>query len=89
MHEPVIKFSSVGDKIIEIMENHPTSFLGINESVTLLEGFINALYTKTISNEFKLGGPFIPMIMFVGNETGRVYLFSYKPFMKLLGQEDG
>ena len=78
----MIEFTKVRHKIIEAIENTSKDILGINESVTLLDGFVSSPYTTKLSNDFVLGGPFVPMVMLVGNATGRIYFFSYKFLVK-------
>jgi hypothetical protein len=78
----MIEFSEVRHKIIEAIENTSKDILNINESVTLLDGFVNSVYTTKLSNDPAFGGPFVPMVMLVGNVTGRIYFFSYKKLVK-------
>jgi hypothetical protein len=85
--EPIIKFAEVKHKIIEAIQGKPKQELGINESVTLLDGFVSSPYTTTLSNDFILGGSFVPMVMLVGNDTGRIYFFAYKALVKEEGNK--
>lgn len=77
-----VKFIDVKYKIIEAIKNRSVDKLGINESVTLFEGFINSPYQTTIESCDFLGGPFVPMVLLVGEETGRLYFFAYHALVK-------
>lgn len=55
--------------------------LGIQEPVTLIDGFVNQPIQKEISGSFMIGGPAIPMIMLLGNNSGRVYFFALKAIL--------
>lgn len=52
------------------------------EDWTLFDGFINPNYYPQLPGKTILGGPTIPMIMFVGDLTGRIHLFALKRFLK-------
>jgi hypothetical protein len=56
--------------------------LGISESVTIVDGFVDQPFTKELSDNFIIGGPTIPMIMLLGNESCRVYHFALKALLK-------
>ncbi len=83
-----LEFSKVKHKIINAIESKSKDELGIKESLTLLDGFVNSPYTTTLSNDVILGGPFVPMVMLVGNDTGRIYFFAYKALVKENGGND-
>lgn len=77
----LIKFEQVKDKIlIELRER--AEKINFSESVTLIDGFFNEPFSKEMSDSFVLGGPTVPMIMLVGNDTGRIYFFALKAFIK-------
>lgn len=65
----------------KIIANLKVRDLGIGEEVTLINGFINQPFNKKLSNDLVIGGPTIPMIILVGNTTGRVYLFALKAIL--------
>jgi hypothetical protein len=75
-----IKFSDYKQKIIEALNKKGAS-LGVNEPVTLVDGFINQPIQNEISGSFVIGGPTIPMIMIVGKSSGRIYLFALKALL--------
>lgn len=79
--ESVIEFSKVKQRIKEAIEDK-FEILDFKESVTLLDGFVNSPYSKTQPTTELFGGPFVPMVMLVGNETGRVYFFAYNLLIK-------
>ena len=70
-----MKFEDVREKILEKLKDLKER--KIDENATLVEGFVNQSLTKK-SDELTIGGPSVPMIMLVGNDTGRVYLFALK-----------
>lgn len=72
-----IKFSDYKKQIINAL-NERSASLGVNEPVTLVDGFVNQPIKNEISSSITIGGPTIPMIMIVGNKSGRIYLFALK-----------
>jgi hypothetical protein len=81
MSTNVIEFAKERDNIIKAITDRSEQ-LGINESVTLLEGFVSQPYSTSLSSTLVIGGPSVPMVMLVGNQTGRVYLFAYKALVQ-------
>ncbi len=77
----VIKFEDVKQSLIEELQKRSDK-IGITESVTLLEGFVSEPFSKEYSNTYVLGGPMVPMIMLIGNESGRIYFFALKAILK-------
>ncbi len=77
----ILKFEDIKSRIMEELKNR-SSKIGINESVTLVEGFLNEPFSKELSTSIMIGGPTVPMIMLVGNESGKVYLFALKALLK-------
>lgn len=77
MEKKILKFSDYKDQIIKALRDKQES-LGINEPVTLADGFINQPIQKELSSSFVIGGPVIPMIAVVGNNSGRMYFFALK-----------
>lgn len=73
----IVKFEEVKDSIIEAIKRKSDK-LNIKESVTLVQGFVSQPYSMELSNFILIGGPTIPMVMLLGNETGRIYFFAYK-----------
>jgi len=77
----IIKFQDLKDSLtVELKKRLET--LEIKEEVTLLEGFISQPFDTKLSNSFIFGKPTIPMVMLLGNETGRVYFFALKAILK-------
>lgn len=73
----VIKFIAIKDELVKkINEKMPQ--LGLTEPATLVDGFINQPISTELSGSFIIGGPTVPMIMIVGNITGRVHFFALK-----------
>ena len=54
----------------------------VDEPTELIEGFANQPLSSKISNSIVIGGPTIPMIMLLGKDTGRMYLFALKAILK-------
>ena len=68
-------FNDIRGEIQEAL-NSRSVHLGINEPVTLLDGFINVPIYNQLSRNVVIGGPTVPMIAVVGNNSGRVYYFA-------------
>ncbi|HAT9260032.1 TPA: hypothetical protein JBC74_00005, partial [Legionella pneumophila subsp. pneumophila] len=64
-----IKFTDYREKIIQELNNKKV-FLGINEPVSLIDGFINQPIQQELSGNIVIGGPTIPMVAVVGNNSG-------------------
>jgi hypothetical protein len=73
----IIKFEEIREKIVSELKHRSKKFR-IEESVTLLDGFVNTPFGKELSDSFVIGGPTIPMIMLVGNDSGQIYFFALK-----------
>lgn len=76
----LIKFNEYKDQIIAAIERN-SNLLQINEPVTLVDGFVNQPVSSELSGSFIIGGPTIPLVMLVGNTTGRVYYFALKALL--------
>ena len=75
----VIKFSEIKDELIKALNDKlQSNRLHISEKVTIVDGFINQPLSMELSGSFVIGGPAVPMIMLVGNESGRIYYFALK-----------
>ncbi len=74
-----IDFLEYKEKIISALNNNSAA-LGINESVTLLDGFLNLSTQKQLPG-IVIGGPSIPAVVLVGN-SGRIYIFALKALIK-------
>jgi hypothetical protein len=79
----IIKFQDIKNDIIAQLKIHGQK-TGITEPVTLVDGFIRQPYNMELSSTFVIGGPTIPMIMLLGDETGQIYLFALKAILKNL-----
>lgn len=71
-----INFTEYKQKILDALTSKGN--LGITEPVTLIDGFINQPISNELSGNIVIGGPAIPMIMLIGNNTGRIYFFALK-----------
>jgi hypothetical protein len=75
-----IQFSDYKAKIIEAL-NVRGAKLGIDEPITLVEGFINQPLQMEFTGGLVIGGPAIPMVAVVGNNSGRIYHFALKALL--------
>lgn len=73
--QKIIKFEDYKQRIIDALNKRN---LGIAEKVTIIDGFINQPIMMEFTGDFVVGGPALPMIMLVGNDSGRVYFFALK-----------
>lgn len=71
-----IKFEEYKQQILDSLKAKGN--LGISEPVSLIEGFVNQPLQKELSGTFNLGGPAIPIVMLLGNNSGRIYYFALK-----------
>jgi hypothetical protein len=46
---------------------------------------MNEPFSKEISSSFVIGGPTVPMIMLLGNNSGQIYLFALKIILPDIG----
>ena len=75
-HSEEMNYEAMVEDLNKLMDD-----LGINESVSIVDGFANQPFQKELSGSFKIGGNTIPMVMLVGNKTGRVYYFALKALL--------
>ena len=75
-----IFFNEIKPKILAALQANPK--VEIKESVSLVDGFVSQPISMELSNSVMLGGPMIPMIMLVGNESGQIYIFALKAILK-------
>lgn len=76
-----VNFFDVKDSILDALRKR-WDLLGIDEKVAIIDGFFNPAYSDILTDQIILGGPTVPMVVLVGTETGRVYLFAYKALME-------
>lgn len=74
-----IIFENYKSKIITALKQKGD--LKISEPVTLIDGFVNQPLQGEISGSITIGGPSIPMIMLIGNNSGRIYFFALKAIL--------
>ena len=75
--QTAIKFASIKEEI-EGKSEELAKKAEINEPITLIDGFAKQPFSKTLSTSFIVGGPVIPMVMFLGKKSGRIYFFALK-----------
>ena len=72
-----IIFADVKQDILDALQKLPQD-AGITEKVGLVDGFINNPLSRELSDSIIIGGPSVPMVLLVGETTGRVYFFALK-----------
>jgi hypothetical protein len=80
VEKKICRFADIQNDILKALKDRSSS-LAISEPVTLIDGFITEPYKSELTGEFTIGGPTIPMVMLVGRETGRVYLFALRALL--------
>lgn len=70
-------FADYRDRLIKALTAKGND-LGINEPISLIDGFIQQPIQQDISGAFVIGGPSIPMVAAVGNRSSRIYFFALK-----------
>ena len=76
----IYKFADLKKDIKEVLKKR-SELIGISESVTLVDGFITEPFKMELSGAFTVGGPTIPLIMLVGDKSGRVYFFALRALL--------
>lgn len=77
-----IRFSEIKDDILSALTNKmENNGLSLGERVSLIDGFVNQPLSLELSGSFVIGGPSIPMIMLVGEKSGRIYYFALKAIL--------
>lgn len=75
-----IKFADVKEDILAAIKNLPKES-GITEKVGLVDGFINNPLSRELTDSLIIGGPTVPMVLLVGEKTGRIYFFALKALL--------
>ena len=80
--QKVIIFSEIKTELVNALnEKLKSNKLHITEKVTIIDGFVNQPLSTELSGSFVIGGPAVPMIMLVGDESGRIYYFALKAIL--------
>lgn len=79
--QSTIKFDDIRPRIINALKEHSKNS-GIAESVSLVDGFVSQPFSMQLSDSIIIGGPTVPLIMLVGNESGQIYFFALKAILK-------
>lgn len=73
-----LKFSNYKKSIVKALTKK-SKLLDIEEPLTLIDGFINEpIYSKYPNSSYCLT---LPMIVCLGNKTGRLYFFALKKLL--------
>jgi len=79
---PTIVFSHIKPQLLMVLnKKEQYDELHLPEKTTIIDGFVNQPLSTELSGSFVIGGPSIPMIMLVGNESGRIYYFALKAIL--------
>ncbi len=78
----VIKFSEIKDRLVQALNlKLSRQVLHVNEKVTIVDGFVNQPLSMELSGSFVIGGPSVPLVMLVGNDSGQIYYFALKAIL--------
>lgn len=78
MSPTTIQFEEVKESLLAALKKKAK--LG-GEDFTLLNGFILQGIQQRLSGNFTIGGPAIPLVAVVGNNTGQVHFFALKALL--------
>jgi len=77
-----IKFETIKADLLRALNEKITSGnWHIIEKVTIIDGFVNQPLSMELSGSFVIGGPAIPMILLVGDDSGQIYYFALKAIL--------
>ena len=74
-----IKFDEIKQDILSALQQKAET---LGEPVSLIDGFVSSPFSTELSDSVILGGPTIPMVMLVGDNSGRLYFFALKAILK-------
>jgi len=78
----VLKFSDIKAELITALNKKIASKkIRFVEKVTIVDGFVNQPMSLELSGAFVIGGPTIPMVMLVGDDSGQIYYFALKAIL--------
>jgi len=80
--DKAIIFTTIRPKLID-MTKEIARKSNIKEEITLVDGFVKQEFSLLLTPKFMLGGPVIPMVMFLGNQSGQIYYFALKSLMDI------
>ena len=75
-----LAFEDVKEEIEAALKDHAKK-ADIKEDLILIDGFVNEPLRAELTSALIIGGPRVPMVMLVGEETGRVYFFALKALL--------
>lgn len=75
-----LAFADVEDEIRAALKDHLKK-ADIKEELILINGFFNESVSRELTNDLVVGGPKLPIVVLVGEESGRVYLFALKALL--------
>lgn len=71
-----IRFKSYRRRILAALKKN--RFLGIDEPVSLIDGFSFLDLSERIMSSVEIGGERIPTILVLGSKSGRIYILALK-----------
>ena len=74
-------FSEIKQELLQALEKSIENSVDIKEKLILVDGFVNDPITNELTDALVIGGPRVPMVMLVGENTGRVYWFAVKTLL--------
>ena len=69
-----LKFENIKNDVLAALNKIE---IDVNESLTLLEGFVNTPFASDLALVRPHDGPSIPMIALLGNKSGRIHPEAY------------
>lgn len=72
----IVSFDEIRDKIADLFTDERLEKANIHESVSLIDGFYVPDFRKEVNHDLIIGGPYIPLVMLVGDESGQIYFFA-------------
>ncbi len=79
-----IKFEDYKDQILEKLKEHLKT-IPLNGNFTLIDGFFNQPIQKELSGAIIIGGPTVPMVAIVENNTGQMHFLAVKILIPTIG----
>jgi hypothetical protein len=73
-----IKFEDIKPDVLSALRQKAKA---LGEPVSLVDGFVSSPFSTELSDSVILGGPTVPMVMLVGDESGRLYFFALKALL--------
>ena len=76
-----IKFSEIESELKEIIKNKYCILQSKREGFAIVQGFFNTPIHQALEGNIIIGGPSVPMVAIVGQESGLIHFFALKVLM--------